>query len=106
MRWTHKGLYLWMDSDACAGDSDASAVMELNLACGRMDQIVETDCTMVATLLSSSIGGRSSIGFIIRDARETGEGLPEWKIVHAKRVCNSTAYELAQLATRTKHSAF
>jgi hypothetical protein len=76
--------------------------MELAAEWCRQNIILETDCSTFVSMLSAGSGMRSFLKFIIDEAIEAGNKLPQWKIIHKRRESNSVAHELAK---RTKDSA-
>ncbi|RLM84340.1 hypothetical protein C2845_PM04G09020 [Panicum miliaceum] len=56
--------------------------------------VLETDCsTMVKALMMQGVH-RSRLKFIIEEAREAGNGLSDWTVVHTRRESNGVAHEL------------
>jgi hypothetical protein len=70
--------------------------MDLAAKWFRQNIILETDCSIVASMLSAGSGMRSCLKFIIDEAIEARSKLPQWKIIHKRRESNSVAHELKE----------
>jgi len=60
--------------------------------------ILESDCRSLVETMKKWERNRSQLGFILEEALELADQLPEWKIVHVRRKRNGVAHELTQLA--------
>lgn len=67
--------------------------------------MLETNCLFIVNEPKSHQENRSRWCHIIVDVQCTKELLSKVKIPRTERGCNKVAYELAQLASRTKHCA-
>ena len=66
--------------------------------------IVETDCARIVQAMGAQ-EDRSSLSFVIAEAKTQARVLVDWRVAKVKRECNLVAHELAHLARRNIHSA-
>lgn len=64
-----------------------------------------SDLARMVAALETRIEDWSELGWIILEAKEYLQLLPEWKIGKVKRESNKVAHELAHLARRNVHTA-
>ena len=82
-----------------AEEAEALACLESLRLAAQWSQgsvIIETDCARIAKALEAK-EDRSSLSFILSDAKLHARLLVEWRIAKVKRECNSVAHELASL---------
>jgi ribonuclease HI len=100
----------WRALSRCANapEAEAFACLEGIQLAGQWVQgpvLFEMGCARVHNAMTNN-DNRSEIGLIIREAKEHTQVLVNWRVVQAKRECNSVAHNLAHLARRSAETAF
>ena len=65
---------------------------------------MESDCTRVIQAMQDK-EDRSTISFIVKEAKDQARMLPDWRVAKVRIECNLVAHELAHLTRRTTHTA-
>ena len=90
-----------------AAEAEAQACLEgIRLAAQWAQEpiIVETDCARIVQAMEAQ-EDRSTLSFVIAEAKTQARVLVDWRVAKVKRECNIVAHELAALAWRNTHSA-
>ena len=90
-----------------AAEAEAQACFEgIRLAAQWAQEpvIVETDCARIVQAMGAQ-EDRSSLSFVIAEAKTQARVLVDWRVAKVKRECNLVAHDLAHLARRNTHTA-